>query len=43
MARADHAEINRRFAAGWTLLSAGQERELDDKTPTWYDLFQRPA
>jgi SAM-dependent methyltransferase len=39
----DHAEINRRFAPSWTLLSAGQERELDDKTPTWYYLFQRRA
>jgi len=39
----DHAEINRRFAPGWTLLSAGQERELDDKTPTYYYLFQRHA
>jgi len=39
----DHAEINRLFAPSWTLLSAGQERELDDKTPTWYYLFQRRA
>jgi SAM-dependent methyltransferase len=39
----DHTEINRRFAPSWTLLSAGQERELDDKTPTWYYLFQRRA
>jgi ubiquinone/menaquinone biosynthesis C-methylase UbiE len=37
----DHAEIERRFALGWTLLSAGDERALDDKTPTWYYLFQR--
>jgi SAM-dependent methyltransferase len=37
----DHAEIERRFTPSWTLLSAGQERELDDKTPTWYYLFAR--
>lgn len=37
----DHAEMERRFAAGWTLLSTGDERELDDKTPTYYYLFQR--
>jgi 2-polyprenyl-3-methyl-5-hydroxy-6-metoxy-1,4-benzoquinol methylase len=37
----DHAEIERRFALGWTLLSAGAERELDEKTPTRYYLFQR--
>lgn len=37
----DHAEIERRFASGWTLLSTGDERELDDKTPTYYYLFQR--
>lgn len=37
----DHAEIERRFAADWTLLSTGDERELDDKTPTYYYLFQR--
>jgi SAM-dependent methyltransferase len=37
----DHAEIERRLALGWTLVSAGAERELDEKTPTRYYLFQR--
>ena len=37
----DRAEIERRFAFGWTLVSAGAERELDEKTPTRYYLFQR--
>jgi 2-polyprenyl-3-methyl-5-hydroxy-6-metoxy-1,4-benzoquinol methylase len=37
----DHGEMERRFAPGWTLLSTGDERELDDKTPTYYYLFQR--
>ncbi len=37
----DHAEMERRFAPGWTLVSTGDERELDDKTPTYYYLFQR--
>ncbi|MCV7103827.1 class I SAM-dependent methyltransferase [Mycobacterium palustre] len=37
----DRAEIERRFATGWTLLSTGDERELDDKTPTYYYLLQR--
>jgi SAM-dependent methyltransferase len=38
----DRAEVERRFAAGWTLLSAGDERELDGgTTPTRYYLFQR--
>jgi 2-polyprenyl-3-methyl-5-hydroxy-6-metoxy-1,4-benzoquinol methylase len=37
----DHAEMERRFARGWVLLSAGDERALDDKTPTRYYLFQR--
>jgi SAM-dependent methyltransferase len=38
------AEMERRFAAGWTLLSAGQERELDrEQTPARYYLFQRRA
>ncbi len=38
----DHAEIERRFALDWTLLSAGYERELDrEKTPTRSYLFQR--
>jgi SAM-dependent methyltransferase len=38
----DHAEMERRFAPGWTLLSAGPERELDhEQTPTRYYLFQR--
>lgn len=40
----NHAEMERRFASGWTLLSAGQERELDEeKTPTRFYLFQRAA
>jgi len=38
----DHAEMERRFASGWTLVSAGEERALDaEKTPTRYYLFQR--
>jgi SAM-dependent methyltransferase len=39
----DRAEMERRFAQSWTLLSAGPERELDraEKTPAWYHLFQR--
>lgn len=37
----DHVEIERRFTPGWTLLSTGEERQLDDKTPTYYYLFQR--
>ncbi len=37
----ERAEMERRFAAGWTLVSTGDERELDDKTPTYYYLFQR--
>jgi 2-polyprenyl-3-methyl-5-hydroxy-6-metoxy-1,4-benzoquinol methylase len=39
----DHAEIERRFTAGWTLVSAGDERELDQKNPSRYYLFQRRA
>ncbi|ASW90792.1 class I SAM-dependent methyltransferase [Mycobacterium marseillense] len=39
----DHAEVERRFAPGWTLLSTGDERQLDEKTPTYYYLFQRRA
>jgi SAM-dependent methyltransferase len=37
------AEMERRFASIWTLVSAGPERELDraEKTPAWYYLFQR--
>jgi SAM-dependent methyltransferase len=36
------AEMERRFAAGWTLLSAGSERELDrEQTPARHYLFQR--
>jgi SAM-dependent methyltransferase len=36
------AEMERRFAATWTMLSAGDERELDrEKTPARYYLFQR--
>jgi SAM-dependent methyltransferase len=38
----DRAEMERRFATGWTLLSAGGEQELDRaETPTRYYLFQR--
>jgi ubiquinone/menaquinone biosynthesis C-methylase UbiE len=41
----DRAEIERRFASGWTLLSDGSERELDraEKTPARYYLLQRRA
>ncbi len=40
----DRTEIQRRFASGWTLLSAGSEQELDrEQTPTRYYLFQRGA
>jgi ubiquinone/menaquinone biosynthesis C-methylase UbiE len=36
------AEMERRFAPGWTLVSAGAERELDRaQTPARYYLFQR--
>ncbi|HWF67999.1 MAG TPA: SAM-dependent methyltransferase, partial [Mycobacterium sp.] len=38
----DRTEMERRFASGWTLVSAGSEQELDrEKTPTRYYLFQR--
>jgi hypothetical protein len=38
----DPTEMERRFTAAWTLLSAGPERELDqEQTPTRYYLFQR--
>lgn len=37
----DHAEMTRRFTPGWTLVSSGDERELDDKTPSCYYLFRR--
>ncbi len=39
----DRTEMERRFEAAWTLLSAGHERELDraEKTPARYYLFQR--
>lgn len=38
----DRTEMERRFASGWTLISAGDEQELDEeKTPTRYYLFQR--
>jgi SAM-dependent methyltransferase len=38
----DRAEMEQRFAAAWTLLSAGHEQELDrEKTPTRYYLFRR--
>jgi SAM-dependent methyltransferase len=40
----DHAEMERRFASGWTLQSSGSEQGLDrEKTPTRYYLFQRSA
>ena len=40
----DRSELERRFASGWTLVSAGDERELDGgTTPTRYYLFQRRA
>jgi SAM-dependent methyltransferase len=40
----DRAEMERRFASGWTLVSVGDERELDaEKTPTRCYLFQRRA
>ena len=35
-------EMERRFTPGWTLLSAGKERELDrEQTPVRFYLFQR--
>ncbi|OMC12431.1 class I SAM-dependent methyltransferase [Mycobacterium sp. SP-6446] len=37
------AEMERRFTPAWTLLSTGDERELDRETPTRYYLFQRRA
>ncbi|OBF79811.1 methyltransferase type 12 [Mycobacterium sp. 852002-51163_SCH5372311] len=37
-------EMERRFASGWKLLSAGEEREMDrEKTPARHYLFQRAA
>jgi ubiquinone/menaquinone biosynthesis C-methylase UbiE len=39
----DHAEMARRFTPSWTLVSTGNERELDNKTPSYYYLFQRRA
>jgi SAM-dependent methyltransferase len=40
----DPAEMDRRFAPGWTPLSAGYEKELDrEQTPTRYYLFRRRA
>ena len=40
----DRTEIQRRFASGWTPVSAGEEQELDrERTPTRYYLFQRSA
>jgi SAM-dependent methyltransferase len=36
------AEMESRFTQGWTLVSTGDERELDgEQTPTRYYLFQR--
>ena len=38
----DPAEMERRFKSDWTLVSAGNERELDrEKTPARHYLFQR--
>lgn len=37
------AEMERRFTPAWTLLSTGDEQELDRETPTRYYLFQRRA
>jgi ubiquinone/menaquinone biosynthesis C-methylase UbiE len=38
----DNTEMERRFAPGWTVVSAGEERELDrEQTPTRYYLYQR--
>jgi hypothetical protein len=38
----DPAEMERRFASSWKLVSAGSERELDEEqTPTRYYLFER--
>lgn len=38
------AEMERRFTSGWTLLSTGTERELDqEQTPARYYLFQRKS
>jgi 2-polyprenyl-3-methyl-5-hydroxy-6-metoxy-1,4-benzoquinol methylase len=39
----DRAEIERRFASGWTLLADGDERELDraEKTPSRFYLLSR--
>jgi SAM-dependent methyltransferase len=39
----DPADIERRFATGWTLLSSGDERALDraERNPARYYLFQR--
>ena len=36
------AEMQRRFSAGWTLLSSGREGQLDEEqTPTNYYLYER--
>ena len=36
------AEMERRFTRDWTMVSTGDERELDrEQTPTRYYLFQR--
>ncbi|OBI04039.1 methyltransferase type 12 [Mycobacterium sp. E2462] len=38
------AEMQRRFATGWTLLSSGTERRLDEEqTPTHYYLYERES
>jgi hypothetical protein len=38
-------EVKRRFATGWTLVSAGSESEMDDngKDPARYYVFQRAS
>ena len=38
------AEMQRRFATGWTLLSTGSERQLDEEqTPAKYYLYERES
>ena len=38
----DSTEMERRFDPGWTVVSAGEERELDrEQTPTRYYLYRR--
>ena len=41
---AHQAEMERRFASTWTLLSTGSERELDqEQTPARYYLYERKS